>query len=1329
MNKNRNALFFLFVLVSTVLCDNDTVTVQLKWLHQFQFAGYYAAIEKGYYEEEGLYIKLRERDMSENFIDPVIKGSVEYGISDISLISYYLHGAPVVLLTQVFQHSPYALITLKNSNIISPLELKGKTVALDQKSISDAPIVAMLSQFSSDIDSFVYTIPNNPANNTEKLLSGEIDAMTCYLSNEPYTFREKGININIINPQSYGIDLLGDNLFTTREEIRDNPERVEKMIRATLRGWEYALAHPDEICTLIYKEYTQEHSIEKLQYEASIIQAMIVPNVIPLGTTSNARYRRAMELYKNLELLERDSIPADFFYRYKREATEILTPKEREWLNEHDSAVFALDSNWLPLIMRDGKDKWAGMYVDYLKIINEKLGSNFQLKPGKWGEIIQSVNNREGIYDVLMATGKMSKKDRFLNYTKSYTTSQKFVIMKQKDKRKINSLKDLVGLKVAIGKGWSWEKRMLLEADSAIEIIELPPNERFNMLLSDSIDAYIANYSVFYALNEFELALIQVAHIPPEGDFPLHLGVRGDMSDTMITILNKAIDHISPSEMRKLSSQWMSIHESIQQKSDVILELSEDEQQFLKDHPTIRIGFDPSWPPMEFSDKNGTPVGISISIIKEIEKSIGIEFVKVSDVPWDSLITLAKNRELDGFACISQTEQRNKFLTFTKPYLSFPVVIFTRNDINYLHSLRELKGKKIALIKGFALVEWIRRDFPDLEIVLYSNINDALKGVAQKEVDAYVDNLLSGSYALKKLGLNNIKVSGETKYKNDLRIGIRSDWPILRSIIQKAIDAIPEEKKDKLTSRWQNVEYTTTLNYRQIMQIVVPLIVILFIILLWNRGLKKEVLLRKEAEYEAEKANRAKSIFLANMSHEIRTPLNAIIGFSHILKNTTKDEQAQYYGKLIAGSGDTLLALINDILDLSKIEAEKLTLSYAPTSMQSLADEVKMLFDSTARGKGIGFSVTLSPPSCPELIIDEVRLRQVILNLCSNAIKFTEEGEVAVSLSVTLDQQTKQASLHIAVQDSGCGIAEDQQHRIFDAFAQSEGQSVDKYGGTGLGLAISKKLITMMGGTISVESVKGQGSTFTCFIPEINVNSDETATAHHDRAEQYRFEPASILIVDDIELNREVLRGLLVNQPFTFLEAENGTEAYKIALEKNPDCILMDIKMPEENGDVVAQRLREKGFTNPIIAISASVLKDEAERVKEVCDDFLQKPIDPPKLNTTLATYLTHTTEEATSPQAHEKAESAHLQLPRESRDFLKEYIPLLQEILNSLAVDEISSVAANIRETAEKHSWRVLTSWSNSLYDAAELFDIEKCTTLIRELLHSIDGEQDGKE
>lgn len=285
----------------------EKVTIQLNWLHQFQFAGYYAAKEQGYYQELGLDVTLKESNGKGIVEDYVIDGSADYGISNSSLLVAKSKGKPVVIVAQIFQHSPAALATLRSSNISSPFDLIGKRIMADAKLENYSALVAMMTQAEQDMSAFIW---QEQKYQLSALTKNETDAIVIYNTDEPFKFKQENTDIFIIDPRDYGIDFYGDNLFTSESEVKNNPQRVQAMRQATIKGWQYALNHKAEIINLIEKKYnTQGKSTAHLAFEAEEINKIVLPKFIPIGSIARTRMEKIAQIYHQLNMIETPFLP------------------------------------------------------------------------------------------------------------------------------------------------------------------------------------------------------------------------------------------------------------------------------------------------------------------------------------------------------------------------------------------------------------------------------------------------------------------------------------------------------------------------------------------------------------------------------------------------------------------------------------------------------------------------------------------------------------------------------------------------------------------------------------------------------------------------------------------------------------------------------------------------------------------------------------------------------------------------------------------------------------------------------------------------------------
>ncbi len=494
----------------------------------------------------------------------------------------------------------------------------------------------------------------------------------------------------------------------------------------------------------------------------------------------------------------------------------------------------------------------------------------------------------------------------------------------------------------------------------------------------------------------------------------------------------------------------------------------------------------------------------------------------------------------------------------------------------------------------------------------------------------------------------------------------------------------------------------------------------------------------EKAKAEAEKADKAKSLFLANMSHEIRTPMNSVIGFAELLKLNIKDSKLLNYVNSIIGSGKVLLALIDDILDLSRIESGLFKLHYDFIDVNDFFNYVVNTFESETKEKGLYLKVNKSGVENILINTDPVRLKQILHNLVSNAVKFTDYGGITVNFEGRI-LENGIMDIEICVTDTGIGISEQVKNKIFDNFYQTDGHSTRKYSGTGLGLSITKNLTYLLNGTISLESEAEKGSTFIVRFSNISFKEKTKEPSfeidNNIDFDEIKFNNQLVLIVDDTEINRKLIKAYLAGNDLRTIETNNGEDAVKMIKEDKPDIVFMDLRMPVMDGYEACEKIKKDENLKhiPIIALTAANIDEDEPFIKESgFDGYLIKPIHRERLIAEIYKYVNTVRTPANNGSRKklkddfkEKVNIDELR-KKEIKDLIfilrTAYLPKISGLLNTMIINQIEQFANDIENFSVKNNIELINAWANNLINYLNNFDLAAIIRTLNDFGNVID-------
>lgn len=916
-----------------------------------------------------------------------------------------------------------------------------------------------------------------------------------------------------------------------------------------------------------------------------------------------------------------------------------LDPSQRQWITSKRELILGTSAPDYPPfdLTVSGKD-YEGFTADYAGILGKTLGLPVKVQRfASRGAAIKALE--KGEVDLLGTANGFEAHNADIALSTPYAVDQPVLVTREGETRSLTE--GLAGLRLSMVYHYlPLEEVRALYPKATITSYPSYQNA-INAVAFDQADVFLGDtISTHYMINKGYLNNIRMANFGKHEAHGFSFAVHRHNRE-LLGIINAMLMAIPASERQNIAERWSAGSDIL--LTDQKLQLTDPEEQWLAQHPIVRVVVNEALAPLSFFDSNGNFRGVTADLLELIRLRTGLRFDIRRSRNDDEMIEQIKDNKADVIAALLPSAERDTALNFTRPYLQNSFVLLTRKAADSPANLEQLAGKRLTIAQGSPLVDYLRREFPRIRLIETPDTFSAVELLAEGKAEGAVNSLVIANYFISsRLFEHTLQIRttiGTRQAAFSLATGREAKE--LNAILNKALLSIAPEELGIINSRWRGYSassQSTWRNYQRLFyQIVIGAGVLLLLSAAWNAYMRRQIKQRQAAERalndqlierrqlfeelrcakeRADEANRAKSTFLATMSHEIRTPMNAVIGMLELtLKRIESNHPDRPAIDVAYNSARDLLELIGDILDIARIESGRLSLSPERVNPSEIVGSVVRIFEGLARQKNLELLLELNPANpAIDVLLDPMRFKQVLSNLVSNAIKFTEQGQVRITVELLATPEPEQVRMLLQVEDSGIGISEQDQRRLFEPFAQANGTGQSGRGGAGLGLVISRSLCEMMGGSLRLDSQPGVGtqvqvSLLLSTLPLEQMSKTTETPIHTSTA------PLNVLVIDDHPANR-----LLMCQQLEFLghrfsvaeDGEAGFEAWKSGLF---DLVIVDCNMPVMNGYELTHAIRDheqQSDRSPctVLGFTANAQPEERQRCKQAgMDDCLFKPL------------------------------------------------------------------------------------------------------------------------
>jgi len=535
------------------------------------------------------------------------------------------------------------------------------------------------------------------------------------------------------------------------------------------------------------------------------------------------------------ETVTNNVLPDEFFFD-SNYLTINLTEEEKQFLKSLPPLRVPIIEHQAPLsFTQEGQPR--GYLNELLSVVANRIGIQVDNIYGlNYKETLDALSQKK--VDLLNDYSSFDKQPDYLLQTAPVLTTP-FVAVGRAQSESIDSMEDLKNKQLILVRGFQQTKTIQKHFPNYdIQLVD-SIDQAYQQLRSIKADYYIDNatHAGYYLTNSMISDLKIAGELPKSsmGELVLRFAVDRNMP-LLHSVLDKALSSFSPAKLDSLRRKWLI---NSKHKEDIFL--TKTEQQWLKEHTNIKVVIDPAWAPIEYQNESGEYLGMSIDYLKLLEQKLNVKFEIAKNLSWEQGVNAIKNKQADMFASVAQTSKREKYSIFTKPYISIPIRIFARDDMSYIGNLQNLSGKTIAIARNYAIHDWLKTNHPDLRLVPVDTPADGLIAVSKAKVDVFIGSVVTATYYINKLGLNNVRTAGDTPYANNQSMAVRNDWPILPTILGKALKSITKIEHDEIYNRWMSIRFEHTINYQLVWIISAIALLALMLFFYWNRLLDKQV--------------------------------------------------------------------------------------------------------------------------------------------------------------------------------------------------------------------------------------------------------------------------------------------------------------------------------------------------------------------------------------------------------------------------------------------------------------------------------------------------------